>query len=192
MPLSNDFDKSRLEYLKMQIKNNDVVKEQFYPRFQRAYNEMFPYTEGNVQNVLQPQQQVITESAPIPTEEGIKFSLIQKINELTKNEAMAEYIFNNLNPEEQYYYDANFDKITKELLKKIKLPTSKEEFLMNLNMLFHNDSHKNNLIGLSSRFTPLPQAMVMPPPPGTYTIADYPINVQNAISGYSSEMQKRN
>ena len=116
MPLSNDFDKSRLEYLKMQIKNNDVVKEQFYPRFQRAYNEMFPYTEGNVQNVLQPQQQVITESAPIPTEEGIKLSLTQKINELTKNEAMAEYIFNNLSPEEQYYYDANFDKIKKELL----------------------------------------------------------------------------
>ena len=189
MPLSNDFDKSRLEYLKMQIKNNDVVKEQFYPRFQRAYNEMFPYTEGNVQNVLQPQQQVITESAPIPTEEGIKLSLIQKINELTKNEAMAEYIFSNLNPEEQYYYDSNFDKITKELLKKIKLPTSKEEFLMNLTMLFHNDSHKNNLMGLSSRFTPLPQAQALPPPPGTYTIADYPINVQNAISGYSSEMQ---
>jgi hypothetical protein len=103
---------------------------------------MFPYTEGNVQNVLQPQQQVITESAPIPSEEGIKLSLIQKINELTKNEAMVEYIFNNLNPEEQYYYYSNFDKITKELLIKNKLPTSKEEFLMNLTMLFHNDSHK--------------------------------------------------
>ena len=53
MPLSNDFDKSRLEFLKKQIQNNKVVAAQFYPRYQREYNEMFPFTEGSIQNVLQ-------------------------------------------------------------------------------------------------------------------------------------------
>ena len=42
MSLSNDFDKSRLDYLKKQIKNNENVAAHFYPRYQRENNEMFP------------------------------------------------------------------------------------------------------------------------------------------------------
>jgi len=78
MPLSNDFDKSRLEFLKKQIKNNEVVAAQFYPRYQREYNEMFPFTEGSVQNVLQPQQQIINSAIPTPTTELIENSLSEK------------------------------------------------------------------------------------------------------------------
>ena len=89
MPLSNDFDKSRLEYLKMQIKNNDVVKEQFYPRFQRAYNEMFPFTEGSVHNVLQPQQQIVSDAALAPNVELIEDNLREELNSLTKNEMLV-------------------------------------------------------------------------------------------------------
>ena len=52
MPLSEDFTKSRLEYLQMQMKNNQNVTQQFYPRFQRSYNDNFPYTEGNIKNIV--------------------------------------------------------------------------------------------------------------------------------------------
>ena len=63
MPLSNDFANSRLEYLQNAIKNNNTVTAQFYPRFQRHYNEMFPFTEGSLfqAKIENPQQPV-----PIP------------------------------------------------------------------------------------------------------------------------------
>jgi hypothetical protein len=64
MPLSDDFTKSRLEYLQMQMKNNQSVTQQFYPRYQRQYNESFPYTEGNIKNILNPQAQIIQENIP--------------------------------------------------------------------------------------------------------------------------------
>jgi hypothetical protein len=113
MPLSDDFTKSRLDYLKTQIKNNDIVTSQFYPRFQRAYNEMFPYTEGNAQNVLQPQQQIISGAIPSPTNQMVEISLKEKINEITKNETVTDYIISNILPEEQYYYNQNFDSVTR-------------------------------------------------------------------------------
>ena len=79
MPLGTDFDKSRLEYLRKQIKNNQIVAAQFYPRYQREYNEMFPYTEGSVQNVLQPQQQIINNAVPGLSDESIEASLREKL-----------------------------------------------------------------------------------------------------------------
>ena len=117
MPLSDDFTTTRLQYLQMQLKNNQNTTQQFYPRFQRAYNEMFPFTEGNVKNALNPQAQVIMDNIPQPNDSIIEDSLKQKLNELTRNTALTDTIFNKLKPEERYYYDRNFDSVTKELLK---------------------------------------------------------------------------
>ena len=105
MPLSDDFTNSRLQYLQMQMKNDQRVTQQFYPRFQRAYNEMFPFTEGNVKNALNPQAQVVMDSIPQPNDSIIEDSLKQKLNELTRNTALTDNIFNKLKPEERYYYN---------------------------------------------------------------------------------------
>jgi hypothetical protein len=172
MPLSNDFDKSRLEFLKKQIKNNKTVAAQFYPRYQREYNEMFPFTEGSVQNVLQPQQQIVSDAALAPNMELIKDNLQEELNSLTKNETLSDFIINSLSEAEQYYYSKNFNLINKELLKKIKMPVSKQEFVITLNTIFNSDKHKNDIaaIGLFSippslapPVLPLP---VVPAPPG--------------------------
>ena len=143
MPLSNDFDKGRLKYLKMQIKNNETVNQQFYPRFQRAYNELFPFTESSAQNVLQPQQQIINNALPRPTDESVETSFKEKLYGLTKNQTVTDYIYGHLETEQQYYYEKNFDMIiTKELLKKVKIPTSQDEFLLNLNMILNVELYK--------------------------------------------------
>ena len=164
MPLSNDFTAGRLEYLQMQIKNTKTVKEQFYPRFQRAYNEMFPFTEGSAQNVLQPQQQIISEAVPSPNKEMIEMSLKQKLNELTRNESVTDFIINNLLiTEEKYYYDQNFDSVTKELLKKVKMPVSKEDFVINLASIFNNDKHRGSIQGIKSYISPSAPPINNPP-----------------------------
>ena len=159
MPLSDDFIKSRLEYLQMQMKNNQNVTQQFYPRYQRQYNEAFPFTEGNIKNILNPQAQIIQENIPQPDDAVIEDSLKQKLNELTKNSAVTDDIFNRLQPEERYYYNQNFDAVTKELMKKIRLPTSKEEFSRNLAMVLNNDTHRNSVLGIKNfMFPPGPPA----------------------------------
>ena len=69
MPLSNYFANSSLEYLQNAIKNNDTVTAQLYPRFQRHYNEMFPFTEGSLfaAKIKNPQQPVVSSSLNAPT-----------------------------------------------------------------------------------------------------------------------------
>ena len=161
MPLSDDFTTTRLQYLQMQMKNDQRVTQQFYPRFQRAYNEMFPFTEGNVKNALNPQAQVVMDSIPQPNDSIIEDSLKQKLNELTRNTALTDNIFNKLKPEERYYYNQNFDSVTKELLKKIKMPTSQEEFSLNLAMILNNDSNRNNVLGIRNYM--FPPAAAAPP-----------------------------
>jgi len=136
------------------MKNNQSVTAQFYPRFQRQYNEAFPYTEGNIKNIVNPQAQIIQENAQPPNDAIIEDSLKQKINELTKNTAVTDDIFNRLQPEERYYYNQNFDAVTKELMKKIRLPTSKEEFSLNLAMILNNDTNRNNVLGIKNYVTP--------------------------------------
>ena len=164
MPLSDDFAKSRLEYLQMQMKNNQNTTQQFYPRYQRQYNEAFPFTEGNVKNILNPQSQIIQENIPQPDDAVIEDSLKQKLNELTKNNAVTDDIFNKLQPEERYYYNQNFDAVNKELMKKIRLPTSKEEFSRNLAMVLNNDTHRSSVLGIKNfMFPPGPPAL---PPAG--------------------------
>ena len=169
MPLSEDFTKSRLDYLQMQMKNNQNVTQQFYPRFQRQYNETFPFTEGNIKNILNPQAQIIQENVPQPDNALIEDSLKQKLTELTKNSAATDDIFNRLQPEERYYYNQNFDAVTKELMKKVRLPTSKEEFSRNLAMILNNDTHRNSVLGIKNFMFPpgppaLPAAGPMGPP----------------------------
>ena len=164
MPLSEDFTKSRLDHLQMQMKNNQNVTQQFYPRFQRQYNETFPFTEGNIKNILNPQAQIIQENIPQPDDALIEDSLKQKINELTKNSAATDDIFNRMQPEERYYYNQNFDTVTKELMKKVRLPTSKEEFSRNLAMILNNDTHRNSVLGIKNFMFP-PAAAAAPPLP---------------------------
>ena len=159
MPLSDDFTKSRLDYLKTQMKNNQSVSSQFYPRYQRQYNESFPYTEGNIKNIMNPQAQIIQENIPEPDDAVIEDSLKQKLNELTKNSAVTDDIFNRLQAEERYYYNQNFDAVTKELMKKIRLPTSKEEFSRNLAMVLNNDTNRSSVLGIKNfMFPPGPPA----------------------------------
>ena len=161
MPLSNDFDKSRLDYLKKQIKNNEVVAAQFYPRYQREYNEMFPFTEGSVQNVLQPQQQIVSDAALDPNVELIKDNLREELNGLTKNETVSDFIINSLSEAEQYYYSKNFNLINKELLKKVKMPVSKNEFVLNLATIFNSDKHRNDIAAIG--FFTIPPGPPAPP-----------------------------
>ena len=155
MPLSNDFDKSRLEFLKKQIKNNETVAAQFYPRYQREYNEMFPFTEGSVQNVLQPQQQIVSETALAPNMELIEDNLREELNGLTKNETVSDFIITSLSEAEQYYYSKNFNSINKELLKKVKMPVSKQEFIIALNTIFNSDKHRNDIAAIGFFNIPL-------------------------------------
>ena len=165
MPLSDDFTNSRLQYLQLQMKNNQNTTQQFYPRFQRAYNEMFPFTEGSIKNALNPQAQVIMDNIPQPDDSIIEDSLKQKINELTRNTALTDTIFNKLKPEERYYYDRNFELVPKELLKKIKMPTSQEEFSLNLAMILNNDNNRNNVLGIKNYMFPPAAAPAAAPAP---------------------------
>ena len=142
MPLSEDFNTSRLEYLQNALKNSSVVTQQFYPRFQRRYNEDFPFTEASVQNILQPQQQIVSTSVPASTEAAVEMDLKSKINTLTKDDTITDNIFNALAPEERYYYEKHFDKVTKELMKKSKSPVSPNEFVINLRMILSSDAHE--------------------------------------------------
>ena len=76
MPLSQDFANSRLEYLQSAIKNNNVVSTQFYPRFQRQYNEMYPFTEGiSAAKIENPQQPVVSSTLNTPTINMVKENL---------------------------------------------------------------------------------------------------------------------
>ena len=176
MPLSDDFAKSRLEYLQTQMQNNKTVTQQFYPRYQRQYNEAFPYTEGNIKNIVNPVAQIIQENAQPPNDAIIEDSLKTKLNELTKNTAVTDDIFNRLQPEERYYYDKNFDAVTKELMKKIKLPTSKEEFSLNLAMILNNDNNRNNVLGIKNYVSP-PAAAAAAATPGAMMVARTPVGL---------------
>ena len=160
MPLSNDFDKSRLEFLKKQIKNNETVAAQFYPRCQREYNEMFPFTEGSVQNILQSQQQVVNDAVPVPNMELIEDDLEKELNGLTKNDTVSDCIIYSLSQAEVYYYSKNFNSINKELLKKVKLPISKEEFVIILNTIFNSDKHRTDIAAIG--FFNLPPGLAPP------------------------------
>ena len=176
MPLSDDFTKSRLDYLKTQMKNNQNVSQQFYPRYQRQYNESFPYTEGNIKNIMNPQAQIIQENIPQPDDAVIEDSLKQKLNELTKNSAVTDDIFNRLQAEERYYYNQNFDAVTKELMKKIRLPTSKEEFSRNLAMVLNNDTNRSSVLGIKNyMFPPGPPAPPVAGPPGLRVLLVLPL-----------------
>ena len=53
---------------------------------------MFPFTEGSVQNVLQPQQQIVSETALAPNMELIEDNLREELNGLTKNETVSDFI----------------------------------------------------------------------------------------------------
>ena len=210
MPLSEDFNNSRLEYLQNALKNSQVVTQQFYPRFQRRYNDDFPFTEASIQNILQPQQQIIKESIPAPTADSIEMDLKQKLNTLTKDETVTDNIYNSLAPGELYYYDKNFDSVTKELMKKIKLPISPREFSLNLKMLLSDNKHKNSIevvknviaasavppVGIIGPITRRVAIRTAPPAPtappaalSQFTVADYPQSVENAIALYPQALQ---
>ena len=155
MPLSDEFTKSRLNYLKTAINNNDFTNQDFYPRFQRAYNEMFPYTEGTVgirnnfnlirssRNILNPQKQIVQSGITPPNPALIEQSLKDKLNELTRDQASTDLIVNSLDEAEIFYYDKNFESVSKEISKKLKMPTSKEEFARYLAIVLNSDDHKN-------------------------------------------------
>jgi hypothetical protein len=128
---------------------------------------MFPFTEGSVQNVLQPQQQIVSETALAPNMELIADNLREELNGLTKNDTVSDFIISSLSEAEQYYYSKNFNSINKELLKKVKMPVSKQEFVLTLTAIFNSDKHRNDIaaIGLYT----IPPGLAPPPvlaPPG--------------------------
>ncbi len=127
---------------------------------------MFPYTEGNAQNVLQPQQQIISSAVPSPSDEMVEISLKEKLNGLTRNESIIDFIFNNLLPEEKYYYDQNFDSVTKNLLNKVRMPVSKEDFIINLAAVLNTDKHKGFIQGIRSYLSAGAPPVVNAPVPG--------------------------
>ena len=167
--------------------------------------------------MLQPQQQIIKESIPAPTADSIEMDLKQKLNTLTKDETVTDNIYNSLAPGELYYYDKNFDSVTKELMKKIKLPISPREFSLNLKMLLSDNKHKNsievvkNVIAASAAAPAVPPVGIIgpitrrvairtaPPAPtaptaptaatSQFTVVDYPQSVQNAIASYPQALQ---
>jgi hypothetical protein len=145
MPLSQDFANSRLEYLQSAIKNNNVVSTQFYPRFQRQYNEMFPFTEGS-NKIENPQQSVVSSSLNPPSlemaKENLKTLLIPYVGD------QADVIITALKDTQISYYEEHFNEIQKELLKRIKIPTSIESYLTNLKMVFNNEKNRSNLTAL--------------------------------------------
>ena len=168
MPLSDEFTKTRLNYLKTAINNNDFTNQDFYPRFQRAYNEMFPYTEGTVgirnnfnlnrssRNILNPQKQIVQSGIMPPDPALIELSLKDKLNELTRDQASTDFIVNTLDEAEIFYYDKNFESVTKELSKKMKMPASKEEFARYLAIVLNSDAHKNGVFGAYKYINPMP------------------------------------
>ena len=144
MPLSQDFTNSRLEYLQSSLKNDNIIATQFYPRFQRHYNEMFPFTEGSiVPSINNPQQPVVSSSLNPPTLdmviENLKTYLIPYVGD------QANTVIKFLTDAQKYYYEANFEQLQKELLKQIKIPTSIESYLANLKMVLNSDKNKSNL-----------------------------------------------
>ena len=143
MPLSQDFVNSRLEYLQSSLKNDKVVASQFYPRFQMQYNEMFPFVEGSIAKIQNPQQPVVSSALTKPTldvaTENLKSYLIPYVGEKTN-----EVIYS-LTDAQIFYYEENFEEIQKELLKRIKIPTSIDRYLDNLKMVFANDKNRSNL-----------------------------------------------
>ena len=145
MPLSNDFANSRLEYLQNAIKNNNTVTAQFYPRFQRHYNEMYPFTEGSLfaAKIENPQQPVVSSTLNAPTLEMAKENLKTLLIPYVREE--ADFIINHLTDIQIYYYEEHFNEIQKELLKRIKIPTSKSSYLTNLRMVLASDKNKSNL-----------------------------------------------
>ena len=54
----------------------------------QRYNEDFPLTEASIQNVLQPQQQIVNTSVPAPTEAVVEMDLKSKLNTLTKDDTI--------------------------------------------------------------------------------------------------------
>jgi hypothetical protein len=145
MPLSNDFANNRLEYLQSAIKNNNTVTAQFYPRFQRHYNEMFPFTEGSLfpAKIENPQQPVVSSSLNAPTLQMAKENLKTKLISYVGQD--ADFIINALTDIQILYYEENFNEIQKDLLKRIKIPTSKSSYLTNLRMVLSSDKNRSNL-----------------------------------------------
>lgn len=143
MPLSNDFANSRLEYLQNAIKNNDTVTAQFYPRFQRHYNEMYPFIEGSLKIENPQQQPVVSSTLNAPSIQIVKDNLKTLLIPYVREE--ADFIINALTDIQIYYYEEHFDEIQKELLKRIKIPTSKSSYLTNLRMVLAGDKNKSNL-----------------------------------------------
>ena len=135
MPLSNDFANSRLEYLQNAIKNDNTVTAQFYPcsHSQKLF-------QAKIEN---PQQPVVSSTLKAPTlemaKENLKTLLIPYVGE------DADFIINALTDIQIYYYEEHFNEIQKELLKRIKTPTSKSSYLTNLRMVLSSDKNKNNL-----------------------------------------------
>ena len=141
MPLSTEFSNSRLEYLKNNIKNTDTVSAQFYPRFQRQYNEMYPFTEGS-NKIENPQQTVVSSCLNPPSLEMAKENLITYLIPYVGSNTESNFIINALTDVQIYYYEEHFNEIQKELL---KIPTSKSSYLTNLRMVLNNDKNKSNL-----------------------------------------------
>jgi hypothetical protein len=131
---------------------------------------------------VNPQAQIIQENAQPLNDAVIEDTLKQKVNELTKNSAVTDEILNRLQPEERYYYNQNFDSVTKELMKKIRLPTSKEEFSLNLAMILNNDNNRNNVLGIKNYVSP-PAVVAAAATPGAMNGSSYS---SCSFSGYSS------
>ena len=89
---------------------------------------------------------------------------------MTKDQTISDFIINDLSYEEQFYYEKNFDLINKELLKKVKMPTSKQEFLINLTMVLNSDKHRSSVEAIQAFVpggppTPIPAPIVHVPGP---------------------------
>ena len=80
--------------------------------------------------------------------ELIEDNLREELNGLTKNDTISDFIISNITDAEKFYYSKNFNSINKELLKKVKMPDSKEEFVITLNTIFNSDKHRNDIAAI--------------------------------------------
>jgi hypothetical protein len=167
MVFDNNFINQNNLYLQQKIKNQEIVKEQFYPRFVQWYNTNVPFTEGTMNESIVEHPQSNTLIKPYLKPESlsqVKENLNLKLTHITGDKSMSDFIINHLSIEELYYYNEHFSEVQTHLLKLIHLPTSKEQFIVALKGLLANDPHRNNINAISNMIKPPSSPSITAPP----------------------------
>eukprot|EP01035_Chromulina_nebulosa_P022116 gene22116-28636_t len=93
--------------------------------------------------IQNPQQPVVNSALKAPTlemvQENLKSFLIPYVGD------KADTVIKGLTNAQKFYYEANFDEIQKELLKRIEIPTNIQSYSANLKMVLASDKNRSNL-----------------------------------------------